>query len=410
MAFGKDANNLNKVASFGGLRAQARAFQAARPTRRAAAPYFVGQYRPVAEEGANPDKVRLIAGAHEVDVVEDVPNTRGEKHVVKRIMTYFPCNEHSYMIAPNQPRSFLCSAGPFYMDRKRREPCRGCDAYWENKGNKSSPHRMSDLAVFTTLHFGLYAKTPQQDKEGNLRMNESTGEPYYEWVRFFPHERKKMEQAGFEIRDWSLLHWPLKFSAFNAIGECDDQSSKCCLSCGSRFSIDVEVYLCQGCGIDLIDPNDGTLNQNQLADAVNGMRCNHCQHVGPLSPVVVCSACPNPVRASIYDMDLLAKRVRNPKTDRLDLQLMGFEGPRPLEPRFLEAGEEGRKPIAHALDLKHIYTPSTLEQQEAILSMGNAGKSGRNPVTAQSFSKPYGAGAGTDAGPAAGGRGPNYGG
>lgn len=405
MAFGKDADNLNKVKAFGGsLKAQDKLVHGARPASRAGAPYFVGQYKPIAEEGANPDSVRLIAGAYEVPLaVSHGPGRNAVVEVVTRTMAYYPAIEHTFMVGPRQPRGYLCSAGPLHSFKDKRDPCLGCDAYWDNKGNKSSPHNKSDLSIFTTLHFANYAKTPQVDKEGNLRMNDKTGEPYYEWVRIFPNEVRLKQQQGLEIRDWNLLHWAMKWNTFKLISEYDDQISKCCLNCGGRFSIEVAMWLCGGCGTDLLDPSDGTHTPAQIAQAIEKTRCSSCHHEGELVPHTVCNTCGDPKRASIFDVDLSLNRTRDAKTQFLNLNLMGFSDPRPLDPRFTTPGPDNAPAIAHALNLPKIYAPATPEAQEQILS---GGRSGRTPVTpGQSFSKPWENTTGTPSG----GSGPNYG-
>jgi len=400
MAFGKDPNDMNKVKAYGGQRigGQRQILDRNRGSGRSGAPYFVNQYKPVAEEGADPDLIRLIRGEYELDVaVGRGPTATTEK----RTFFFYPCMEHLFMTAPNQPRGYLCSAGPFRDNKQKAEPCAGCDAFWANKSNKSSPHSRSELSVFTVLHFANYAKVPQVDKQGNIRMNESTNEPYYEWIRVFPHEVRKYEK--YEMRNWSLKHWPLKFGAFNTITAYDDEVAKSCRSCGNQYCISTVVWLCQNCGTDLIDPNTTNATPAEVAKLCQGMLCKSCGHNGPLNELISCNTCSNPQRADIFDVDLRVKRTPG-ANDRLELRMMGFVGPRPLDATYTTPVEEGKHPIAHPLDLPRIYTPTPLEQQEALIGSG-ARPSGRTPVPGpQSFSQPW-----TQGGGDKGGSGPNYG-
>lgn len=415
MAFGKDPNALNNVTPFGGrastLRDQARITNA-RPQNRSSAPYYLNQYKPVAEDGAPADLIRLIKGEYKVQTPMQNPMTK-QWELVENTLFYYPAIEHTFMVGPNQPRGYLCSGGPWAEHRDKREPCLGCENYFANrKDKKNSPHGRASLSVFSVLHFGLYAKQPQVDGQGQLRMNPNTNQAYYEWVRIFPQEVRHHEQQGHEIRDWALMHWPMKWGAFQAISAQDAEVANHCRTCGSQYSIYTVAWLCGGCGTDLIDPSTTMLSKDELSRLTsNPVNCSQCGHFGMMNEMIACNACQQPERASIFDGDLRVRRARDPKTDRLELRILGFEGPRPLDARFTTPGEEGKKPIAHAIDLARIYAPTPIERQEEILG---GSKTGRAPVTSQQFSKPWGnnapvLGGGNPQGSGGGGQGPNYG-
>jgi len=337
-------------------------------------PYFVNQFKPSTEE---PDVVRLLKGEYPVQLA----GQNGE--LVEQTLAYYIYREH---FDGRTNKSAICSAGPFAMDRKKRQPCDGCDIYWEERSaGKKQNNRMSnrEMYVFSMLHHANYVKTEQLDRNtGAVKVNDD-GQPYMNWVRMMAHERGKF--AGKEMKDANALHWAMGFNHFNVIREYDKQIGKSCRACGVKagrkgaheVGVKSEAWCCQGCGEALIEVDSTELAPKQIDEITSDVvECAVCKRVGYLQEMVSCTECSDGTRSEIFDVDLEVQRVKPADGgNQTVLAIVGWANPHPIDPRHVE--------IARPLELPKIYAPTPLERQHELF-----GSSGRQPVTAGS--KPYG--------------------
>lgn len=366
MAFGKGSNSSVQNQGF---RQQARAQQQARPKfTGGGAPYFVNRFQPSTDD---PDQIRILKGHYEIEIANQ------DKELVKQTLYYFPYIEHFH---GSMKKGGICSAGPLGMFKGMGQPCLGHDIYWadKNAGKKNGPMSMREMSAFTIVHFASYAKAEQTDDQGQVKKNDK-GEPYWNWVRVLPHERQKY--ANKEMRDFNVMHWSLGFGHLNTLMEYDKEIGKSCRSCGTRDSIVCEAWTCGHCGEALIEPATTILSPKEI-DEFTGkeVRCAQCQQVGYLQEIISCSACPNPTRAEIFDVDMQVKRVKSPdaNSNQTSLIIPTWTNPRPIDQRYAADAKN--------LPLDKIFAPTPIEKQQEMWG----GVGARQPVTNQQLSRPYG--------------------
>jgi hypothetical protein len=351
MAFGKDTKVLGDVGTF---RQGVKALQANRPkfgtsSTAGPKPYFINRFQPATDE---PDQIRIIKGNHEVHVGQ------ADGSLVKQTLYYYPFVEHYHA---GIKKGFICSGGPFYPFKDKREPCLGCDLYWADRtaGKKNGPMGKREMYSFTVLHYAQYAKVEQLDRATGAVRTNSEGQPYYEWHRVFQHERSKY--AGREMRDAQILHWDLGFGHWNTLTEYDKEIGKSCKSCGGRDTIKMVAWTCRACGEALIDSETTTLSPKEIDDLTGQeVVCASCGHQGYMTEFVACSNCQNGQRAEIFDVDLYVKRIMDPKGgNQTSLAITSWSNPRAIDPRYAE--------IAKPLDLPKLFTPTPFEKQQEML-------------------------------------------
>lgn len=347
MAYGKNATDLPETGSF---RQSAHHHQATKPKFGGrGGSRFSDAYKPGLDV---PDTIRLVRGMYEVPVATNTGQ------VEMRRLFYFPYVDHYHGILK---KGAICSAGPAHAFKNLREPCHGCDMFWQGKesGRKSrGPMSKRDMYGFTVLHYAPYAKMEQVDREtGQIRTN-NEGKPFYEWVRVLPHERQKYQ--GREMRDAHVLHWSLGFGHWNVLVDYDKHIGASCRNCGGVDCIQSEAWGCKSCGELIIDVSSTHLSPKQIDDITMApVKCPKCGTEAFLQEYINCTKCGNGARADLFDVDLTVKRIAaSDGSNQNVLSIVKWSEPRPIDQRFIE--------IAKPLDLPKIFSPDSLERQAQI--------------------------------------------
>jgi len=388
MAFGKNPQGLRSVGSF---RQTANTFNQNRNDKRTrtggnATPSWVNEYKPPTDDV---DLIRIIQGDY---TIQD-SNREGELIQVEHL-AFFPYVEH---YDARSKRRSVCSAGPFANDRKKAQPCHGCDLFFSSmKVNPATGKRergfmgKRDMAAWTVLHYAVYHKIEQVDNyTGQVRMNERTNQPYYNWVRCAKDAQGKGMcdacDANKESKFGHRLHWSMGTDHYNTLIAYDEDVGHSCSICGGQDTIRNDAWLCANpeCGDAVIDDRT-RLSKKDIEEIVNRPAvCPACGFEGFLRELVSCVNCTplgkTPKRATIFDVDLKVRRVESQdSSNRTTLQIIGHSDPRPIDKRLIE--------FAKPEDLNRIYGPTDLQKQATLFQVQGAPQQ-RDPSTA---ARPYG--------------------
>lgn len=392
--FGKDPTKLGRVPAFGGsLNQRTTAFKDhSRGPRTSRGRRFSDEYKPPKGPHAF-DVGRLIPGAYTVQVPAD---DKGNE-LMEVQLEFFPFVEH---FDGRTNRSCVCSGGPLHNFKGKRAACDGCDLFYEGLSlPKGQAKRMSkrDMFVFNFLHMAPYHKVESLDQStGQIRTNDK-GEPYHDW---HPCEGRTCTacRAGKETTHGRLRPWPMGYAHFNTLIEAyNPLVGTGCTGCGTKDSIRSVAWICpvQGCGEAIIDLSSTTLSDADIAKiVVREIECPTCHNRALAQEVYECTACQNPQRASIFDVDIHVQRIDNSKDggNQTNLMLTSWSNPRPVDKSFVE--------LAKPLALDKMYSATPLEVQKKLFEIQSGGQ-----VTNQGF-RQYGPATGQ---PPADAQGPNYG-
>ncbi len=367
MSFGKDQGHLANIPAHGGNFIQRAKTAARRPSRSGGGgmPYWKDSFRPSL---ITPTLLRLIPGSYKQLVTHD-----GET-AVEEEFPYVMCREHMSKLSGNL-RGGLCSGGPLFANKKKAQACHGCDYYWEDvrerkakraRGDKTKgPNRMScrDQYVYTAFDYAPYWKMPDVDKNGQLRMNQNTNQPYTHW------ETGNLNDPKFQGKEWKqghLLSWSMGQTYQDVLVMQAKVIGTHCTTCGNMSCISTVMKVCgnQQCGEFIYDPSNSTLTDEQRDQIDNyPYQCPRCQQTHYVDEVIQCTVCTpanhTPKRASIFDVDMQVQAVGNPGSQTF-LQVLSTSPPRPIQvdAKVLET----IKP----LDLLRKFAPTPLEVQRKI--------------------------------------------
>jgi len=364
MSFGKDQNNLQGIPGYGqGSFIQKSATTERRPRRGGGGePYWKGCFQ-LSEH--TPDTVRLIRG----DYKQLVCNEEGD--IYEEVLPYLKVREHYHA---SSHRGAICSAGPAFLFKDKREPCLGCDMFWEDvderrakkaRGDKTrGPNRMSarDQFVFTTWDYGIYFQVPQVDGNGQVRTNKE-GQPYTEWVKASPNDPR---YQGKPWKQGHLCPWSMGTTYKDTLVKYAKVIRNSCVSCGNQNCVTSRGYFCGNpqCRAFLFDPNNTTMTPEQQDQMANFP--HHCAQCGQtLYPheEIACSACQAPQRASIFDVDLQVMK-QGSRGQQTFLNIISFSNPRPVQVQDAEALKD-IKPI----DLSKKFAATPIDTQRKLWNL-----------------------------------------
>jgi predicted RNA-binding Zn-ribbon protein involved in translation (DUF1610 family) len=358
------------------------------------APTFIDQFKPDLD---TPDIIRIIAGDYEVKTVA------GDGTIEIDRTPYFPFGEHYHATLE---RSCVCSAGPNYGAKDKRDPCYACDMFWQGMTTgtdgkkKRGPMSRRDMVSFTVVHFYPYHKVEQVDRQtGQVRINDRTKEPYFSWWRCEGGKNCQFCMAQKEKRLAQRLHWDLGTNHFSTLWEYEKEIGKGCVTCGGRSTIEWDAYVCRECGEAKVVREETGLKLKEIDEIfTKPNKCSACGFEGFLSELISCSNCTpmghEPVRATLFDVDLHVRRNQtDAKSNATTLMVTQWSDPRPVDKNFTD--------LAKPMDLSKIFAPTPLDKQAAIFNLTpaqlaalKAGSlpSGRQPATgdaAGDTSRPY---------------------
>ena len=380
MAYGKNPAALNSVASFRQMSGEATRNGGGKRTK-GNIPYFVDMYQPSLGEI---DTIRLVPGSYLQDQLV------GEGDSLQAIPVERPFIKFVEHFHGSVQRGAICSAGPFANFKDKRQPCHGCDVFWETvvrtpEGKLQSPviSRQNKYA-FSVFDYGVYHKMEQIDRAtGQVKTNSVTREPYFNWVKCFGQGCDAC-RAGKEQKVGDMRHWPMNYTQFQVLRDTEIHIGKSCSVCGGDNSIISHGWMCQPCGECAIDMSSTELKNNEILEITdNRYQCAACGQNGFLTEVYECRTCASRgqtgVRATLFDVDLRVKLIVAGGNNNKSLQVMGWSPPHAIDPRFSE--------VIKPVDLIARYAPDSLEVQAGKFGITAPGPQ-RAPVT--SVSQPAG--------------------
>lgn len=358
MSFGKDPSHLDNVGQYGASMSQRMGNAQRRPPKTGGGrPYWVDQYQP---SKTQQDTIRILPGNYEIQRVDDQGNIYTEN------CAWFEFVEHYSAITKT---GGVCSAGPEGLPRKDQKPCEGCDIFWEDwrerkdvedrTGTKpKTPNRISRSSkyAFNILDTGYFYKRPQTNKDGTLRVNPKDGTPYTEWVKWEGQHQNAEAAAATEARYGRILQWTPGRDHFGVLNKQADIIGCNCKSCGGQSTIYTWTWNCAGCQQVLIDPQTAGMTPEQLKDATQQhTTCQNCGHVGYPFEVVGCTNCQNPVRTSLFDVNLNITRQVD-SNNRSQLLIPSFSAVCEIDPQFHDL-------LQKLPDLSRKYSPTKYADQ-----------------------------------------------
>lgn len=367
MAFGKTEDRSHLAGTF----TQQSSYSNKRPPRQEGGgkPYWIDNYQPT----ENVDMVRLIPGSYSNEQVDAATG-----NVVNSVLPWYLIVEHYH---GSLKKGALCSAGPLRRTKGKRNPCVGCDIYWQDYAEREriksetgqkvqNPNRisMSEKKVMTVLDYSPYYEAEQIDsRTGRVRTN-SSGQPFMEWRKLY--YANDPAAAGRNIKNGRALPWQLNFGQFEALRIYTKFNiGECCVGCsgyGTSMNKILQTlqYVCKSCRNPAIDARTTTLSPQQIEELFdNPFTCQACGHFNFLEEVVHCEQCAakgtTPARASLWDVDIQVRMQKDPQSPTKNiLSILNHSQPRPIDPRFLE--------LAKPLDLPSMFMPTPVEKQKTI--------------------------------------------
>lgn len=372
MSYGKDPNQLINIPRYGGSTTQmAGNATRTRKGRRGSKAYWLDTYKP---NEMYPDIIRILAGNFSSARLDSNQELYYETTPWKEVIEHF----HGGV-----ERGAICSAGPYAMDRNRREKCHGCDIYWnsyeQRKANgtlktQRGPISISSKFVFNIIDKGLYHLVPQTDlKTGQYRMDPSTNQPYMAWVKCRGVGCIHCQNsAGIQTRNGHIQPWMLSRESFNTLNDyTKNRIINSCLSCGGQDTISTMMWQCgnSACGELIFDMQNTTYALEQIKEIVEQpYLCRTCNVTAYPEEVISCSGCNQigrvPKRASIFDVDLQLKATRF-GDGTWKLMILDRSVAKPVEPQYQDL-------LQQVPDLDKVFAPSSLEYQAKIWNISQS--------------------------------------
>lgn len=368
MSFGKNQGQLANIPVFGGNYIQRGKTAVRRPQFESGGSFhWKGNYRPPKHA---PEMVRLLRGEYPQQITHDGTT------IVTETFPYYMYREHASRQG-KVTKSSVCSAGPLFRSifgsQYLGEPCHCCPIWAEDVkirqekkkvgDNTRGPNRMGnrDMFAFSVFDYGFYFELPDTDKQGQIRMNPRTNQPYTSWVKGNPNDPA---MAGRPWKQGMLLPWDMGKSHWSSIINYDaNVIGRMCKTCGTRDSIVCVMKICGNpeCGQFIYDPNSTSLTEDQRQQIdYYPHTCKYCGHTGYVAEVIEClnPGCNDPERTRIFDVDIMVQRMQSGEGNQTNLHILNFSEPRPIQISDVQRLEE-LKP----LDLAKKFKPTPLDIQ-----------------------------------------------
>ena len=378
MAFGKDREVLKKVTN---LREASNASRG-RPRGGSGGGgswmRYQDQFKP---DTVDPDTVRFVAGDYPYEKVDT--NDRGDIiGTTKLLLPYFSFREH---YDGRTKKTTVCSAGVFGDYKDKRDPCVGCDIFWETGGSKGGRMSRRDMNAFTLYNHATFHEVDSVDyKTGNIKMNPKTNRPYTEWQKC-AGRRCDACAAGKPTKKGHFQHYEVGFGHFGQIKDYSKIIGKGCHTCKTKNSLHELAYLCPHCKDAVIDLSTSHLKDSEIAKMVDDLvQCPHCRQKGLLEEIIECSTqgCPEAVRAGIFDADISFKKVEGEKSNANSLLFTEYGPISDLDPSI----------EVKMFDFTKMFAPTPLDVQADYFKQAASQLPPRQPVPAEQVARNYGAG------------------
>jgi len=356
MSFGKNPEQLSRIVPFGGnLSQRARHLTHSRQQSRSSgggAPYWMETFK-VPQDHARFG--RLIPGAYAQEISYD------DKTTQTVTFEYVMFKEH--FMGGHVNRGGVCSSGPLFGNRHLRQPCLGCDIFWEDvearKAKKAAgdrtkgPNRIStrDMFAFTWFDYGLWYHAPRYD-DRNQPVTDQSGNQRYDWVMGQDNDAR---YANCERKYGHLIAWPMGETYKETLLSANDYIMQDCTNCGQRGSIQFVSKNCSQCGTVIYDATTSLTPETRTNLDSNPFQCQ-CGNYNFLTEVINCS-CGNGRRATIFDVDLQITAVGS-KGQQTFLQILNRS-----EPRLIQVADQSVLANIKPLDLIKKFAPTPLDKQ-----------------------------------------------
>ena len=386
MAFGKDNKTLAAVDNF---RQTQSAIRAPRPARTGGsgrgANYFGSMFHPSENQI---DTIRVCKGEYLQTII--VPDGNDFK-LDQIVVPYISFTEH-FLKSAN--KSIICSAGPWANFRERRDPCEGCDIYWDTAERNTTTGRFDSNVIsrqekyaFSIFDYGTYHKVEALDREtGRVRIDQRTKQPYMNLHKCDGPGCQNC-QARKEKQQGRATHWVVSYTAYQVLLHSNKLIGNACKTCGTENAFDTLGFLCPACESMEVDLRSSQLTMEEYKKFMDEpAKCSQCGMESMFTELADCRTC-SPAgrigkRSEIFDVDLRVSIAPTASGSKV-LQVSGWTV-RDIDPRFADAA----KPV----DLVERFKPTPLEDQRKLFGRQAAG---RQPVTSASepstqYAVPYG--------------------
>jgi hypothetical protein len=371
MSYGKDDRNVSRIGTYGATSSQQMGNAARRQSGpRRSSPSWANNYHP--SEGT-PDTIRLIPGDFKAERIDSASG-----QVFEEPVPWFEYTEHFYA---TKKQGMTCSGGVFRMsDRKRAQPCRGCDVWREDADERrriegetgvkpQSPNRISFSSkyAFIVLQTGWFFKGYRYDEHGRIKMG-NNNQPYMDWIRYIDtnygiysatQADLQSRNKAVEVQQGLVQSWPVNFTQFNTLIGFAEMIQKHCKNCGGMNCIYTQTWLCPHCSTPTFMANESTMPQDKIKEVVNGIvNCRNCKQNGYPKAIQQCQHCTTPTPATLYDVDLYMQVMKVNKTNQL--HLAGTSAPKPVDGVFAEL-------LKKLPDMERKFAPTPYDEQVTLL-------------------------------------------
>lgn len=341
-------------------------------------PVWIDQFTPT-KDHLRPDVVRLIDASYPTEL----PDDNGE-NLIKVSFPWFSWIEHRDNF---HEKSGVCSAGPWHNYKKKAQPCRGCELFFQlmkrdpTTGKmKLGPMSKREMFSFSVIHYHPYHQVEQLDEDGNIKVNNSTGEPFWRWVRCeiegCPHCA-----AGKLTLPARKLHWDMGIGHRAKLFEKDEMLRKNCKNCGTRNSISWEAFVCSNdnCEHPFFRHGDTKLKTDDVFKAVKErMLCPVCGNFDVPRQYDKCSKCGDAAQpATLFDVVLHVHRTAKEGMNGTELTIDDWQegyGGIFVPPEIAAFDADTAANFHVPLDLPKMIQPTPIAQQ--IKMFGTGGPSG----------------------------------
>lgn len=376
MSFGKNDANLSRIGTYGATTSQQMGNAVKRQSGpRRGPPVWANNFQP--SESA-PDTIRLIPGDFEAERID-----KDTGQVFKEKVPWFEYTEHFH---GGIKKSMTCSGGIHRMsDRKRAEPCRGCDIWREDAderrrietqtGHKPmQPNRVSFSGkyAFIALDMGWFFKGYRLDEHGRPKVG-NNGQAYMDWIKYndqnygaytATQQALASQNKAVETQQGLIRPWPVGFTQFNTLISYSDMIQKHCRSCGGMNCVHIQNWACPHCSAPTFQGAETTMPADKMKEVVNGIiMCRNCKQQGYPKAVYSCQHCTSATPATLYDVDISIQTLKVNKTSQL--HLAGVSPPKPLDGVFNEL-------LKKLPDIEKKFSPTPYDEQVAIFGPAKA--------------------------------------
>lgn len=375
--------------------AQSRASSTRGPARQR--PTWIDQFTPT-KNPLRPDIVQIVDASYQVKVPDEKRET-----LIDMVFPWFPWTQH---YNSSSKESGICSAGPWAGNKKKAQPCRGCDQFFglmardpTTGQNKMGPISKRPIYSFNVIHYHPYHLVEAIDrKDGTVMVNKKTNEPFWQ-LQICKIENCQHCADNKMVLPARRMHWDTGTSHWNKLLERDAMLRRCCKTCGGRNTITWGAYACPNpeCVHVFFEHGKTNIPEENIFRAVKDpMLCPKCGGYAWPKEYNDCSGCGDQCEpSSIFNVRLHVHRTADPVRNGTELSIDDWEEaydgiwvPEEIAAYSKQMADDMLVPM----DLSKILAPTAMEQQMKIYGGGRSAYDNavRQPVASEYNDKPAG--------------------